>query len=195
MEGTAASDALIHLLLDHRSGHPPRAVPTPPATSLAAMLPSTSEVPEGLELESEGAITADAMPLTFPAPAEAAERLARWGWHEHASRRFIAAGEPVPGTPSAVEISLHRFASDSGAAAALPYFAEARAEARGLSMMPTEPMRPDEAAVAGEGVEGNEFTLFVRLGNVLVRVTVVGSEATAEDVARKVANAVLAKRA
>ena len=195
LQGTAASDALIHLLLDHRSGRPTGTVPTPPATSLAAMLPGTSEVPPGLELESDGAITADAMPLTFPAPAEAAERLARWGWQEHASRRFIAARAPVPGTPSAVEISLHRFASDAGAAAALPYFAEARAGARGLSMMPTEPMRPDEAAVAGEGVEGNEFTLFVRLGNVLVRVTVVGSDATAEDVARKVANAVLAKAA
>jgi hypothetical protein len=77
LEGTAASDALIHLLLDHWSGHPPGTVPTPPATSLAAMLPSTSEVPPGLKLESDGAITADAMPLTFPAPAEAAERLAR----------------------------------------------------------------------------------------------------------------------
>jgi hypothetical protein len=94
-----------------------------------------------------------------------------------------------------VEISLHRFASDSGAAAALPYVAEARAEARGLSLLPTEPMRRDEAAVVGEGEEGNEFTLFVRLANVLVRVTVVGPDATAEDVARTVANAVLAKRA
>jgi hypothetical protein len=193
LQGTAASDALIHLLLDHRSGRPPGAVPTPRATSLAAMLPSASEVPPGLELESDGAITADAMPLTFPVPAEAAERLERWGWQEHTSRRFIAAGVPAPGTPSAVEISLHRFASDAGAAAALPYFAEARSEARGLSLLPTEPMRPDEAAVAGEGAEGNEFTLFVRLGNVLVRVTVVGAGATAEDVARTVANAVLAK--
>jgi hypothetical protein len=159
------------------------------------MLPSTSEVPEGLELESEGTITSDAMPLTFPVPAEAAERLARWGWQEHASRRFSATGEPVPGAPSAVEISLHRFVSDAGAAAALPYFAEARSEARGLSLLPTEPIRPDEAAVAGQGAEGPEFTLFVRRGNLLVRVTVVGPEATAEDVARTVANAVLAKRA
>jgi hypothetical protein len=67
LRGTAASDALIHLPLDHRSGHPPGAVPTPPATSLAAMLPSTSEVPPGLELESDGAITADAMPRWWSA--------------------------------------------------------------------------------------------------------------------------------
>jgi hypothetical protein len=195
LEGTAASDALIHLLLDHRSGCSTSTVPRPLATSLATLLLGTSEVPPGLKLESEGAITAEAMPQTFPMPAEAAERLAGWGWQEHASRRFIAAGEPLPGTPSAVEISLHCFASDAGAAAAPPYFSEARSEARDLTVMPTEPMRPDEAAVAGKGAEVSEFTLFVRLGNLLVRVTVVGPSATAEDVARNVANAVVAKRA
>jgi hypothetical protein len=49
--------------------------------------------------------------------------------------------------------------------------------------------------VVGEGADGNQFTLFVRPGNVLVRITVVGPGAPAEDVARTVANAVLAKRA
>jgi hypothetical protein len=158
------------------------------------MLPDMSEVPPGLELESDGAITAQAIPLTFPAPAEAAERLARWGWQEHASRRFIAAGEPVPGRPSSVEISLHRFASDAGAASALPYFAEARSEARGLSVVSIEAVRPDEAVVIGQGVEGNQFTLFVRLGNLLVRVTAVGPDTAVEDVAREVANVVVNKR-
>jgi hypothetical protein len=193
LEGTAASDALIQLLIDHRSGRPTGTMPTPPAPSLAAMLPSTSEVPQGLELESDGAITVEAMPLTFPVPVEAAERLARWGWQEHASRRFIAAGEQVPGSPSFVEISLHRFASEAGAVAALPYFAEARSEARSLSVVPVETMRPDEAAVAGQVAEGNEFTLFVRLGKVLVRVTVVGPDAPAEDVAREVSRVVVAR--
>ncbi len=194
LEGPAASDALIHLMLDRRSGRTTGIAPTPPATSLASMLPDTSEVPPGLELESDGAITAQAIPLTFPAPAEAAERLARWRWQEHASRRFIAAGEPVPGRPSSVEISLHRFASDAGAVSALPYFAEARSEARGLSVVSIEAVRPDEAVVIGQGVEGNQFTLFVRLGNLLVRVTAVGPDTVVEDVAREVANVVVNKR-
>jgi hypothetical protein len=195
LEGTAASDALIHLLLDHRSGRTINTVPKPPVASLAAMLPSTSEVAPGLTLESEGAITAQAMPLTFPEPAEAAERLARWGWQENAYRSFVSAGEPVPGAPSSVEISLHRFATDSGAASALPYFAEARSEARGHSVVPIELMRPDEAAVVGQGAEGNEATLYLRLGNVLVRVTAVVPDGPAESVAREAANAVVAKRA
>jgi hypothetical protein len=193
LDGTAASDALIHLLLDYRSGRPWDAAPTPPATSLTAMLPDTTEVPLELELESDGAIMAEAMSLTFPAPAEAQERLARWGWQEHASRRFIDAGEPVLGRPSFVEISLHQFAFEAGAVAALPYFAEARAEARGLSVVPVEAIQPDEAVVVGQGAEGNEFTLFVRLGNVLVRVTAVTPDSSAEDVAREVANVVVTK--
>jgi len=133
LEGTAASDTLIQLLLAHRSGRTTSITPTPPVAGLAALLPSTSEVPPGLVPESEGALSAEAMPLTFPTPAEAAERLARWGWQEHASRSFVAAGERVPGAPSTVEISLHQFASDSGAASALPYFAGAR---RGAGPIP-----------------------------------------------------------
>jgi hypothetical protein len=145
--------------------------------------------------EIEGALTADAMPLTFPAPAEARERLATWGWRENAYRSFVAAGELEPGAPSAVEISLHRFASESGASAALPYFAEARAQARGLSLVPNESTPPGEAAVVGQGAEGNEATLYVRLGTILLRVTAVVPDGPAEYVTRQVANAVIAKRA
>lgn len=195
LQGTAASDALIQLMLARRSGRTTSDLSTPPAASLAALLPSSRDVPPGLALESEGALTAEAMPLTFPAPAEAAERLASWRWQENAYRSFVAVGDLDPGAPSAVEISLHRFASDAGAASALPYFAEARAEARGLSLVPIESMSPGEAAVVGQGAEGNEVTLYLRLGNVLVRVTAVVPDGPAEYVARQVAGAVITKRA
>ena len=195
LEGTAASDALIRLMLAHRSGRSVSSTPTPAEASLAALLLSTGELPPGLTLESDAALSAEAMPLTFPRPAEAAERLARWGWQENASRRFVAAGELVPGAPAAVEISLHRFASDSGAALALPYFAAARAEARGLSLVPTESMPPDEAAVSGQGADGNEATIYMRLGNVLLRVTAVVPDGPADYIAHQVANAVVAKSA
>jgi len=56
-------------------------------------------------------------------------------------------------------------------------------------------MPPGEAAVVGQGAEGNEATLFVRLGNVLLRITAVVPDGPAEYVARQVANAVIAKRA
>jgi hypothetical protein len=192
LEGTAASDGLIQLLLAHRSGSSTGTLPAP-VTSLAALLPSTSELPPGLELASDGALTVEAMPLTFPEPTEAAERLARWGWQENAYRGFVVAGEQTPGAPSAVEISLHRFASDSGAGSALPYFADARAEVRGLSVVPTESISPDESVVVGQAAEGNEATLFLRLGDVLVRVTAVVPDGPAEYVARQVADAVVAK--
>ena len=90
LEGTAASDALIQLLLARASTA--SSMPTPPVAGLAALLPNTSEVPPGLALESEGALTAEAMPLTFPAPADARERLASWGWQENSYRSFVAAG-------------------------------------------------------------------------------------------------------
>ena len=193
--GTAASDGLIQILLAGRSGTTASIAPVAPVADLVGLLPSTSEIPPGLTLESEGALTADAMPLTFPVPAEARDRLANWEWQENAYRSFVAAGGRPPGAPSAVEISLHRFASDGGAAAAMPYFAEARAEARGLSLVPSESTPPAETAVIGKVAEGNEATLYVRLGNVLVRVTVVVPDGPADYVARQVTNAVIAKRA
>ena len=55
-------------------------------------------------------------------------------------------------------------------------------------------MRPDEAAAVGQGAEGNEATLYLRLGNVLVRVTAVVPDGPPESVAREAANAVVAKR-
>ncbi len=195
LQGTAASDALIQLLLAHKSGSTTNITPTPAGAGLAALLPSTSQLPPELALEFEGALTAEAMPLTFPAPVEAAERLTTWGWQENASRRFMPAGERAPGAPLAVEISLHRFASNTGAVSALPYFAESRAEARGLSLISTESLPPGEAAVVGQGPEGNEATIYVRLDNVLARVTVMASDGPAETVARQVVNAVIAKRA
>jgi hypothetical protein len=195
LEGTDASDALILLLLANRSESTASTTTAPQAAGLAALLPGTSEVLPGLLLESEGALTAEAMPLTFPDSAEAAEYLVSWGWQEHLSRRFVPAGERVPGMPSEVEISLHRFVSDSGAASALPYFAEARAEARGLLLVPIESLPPGEAAVVGQGTEGGEATLYLRLGNVLLRVTAVVPDGPAEFVARQVASVVIARRA
>jgi len=106
----------------------------------------------------------------------------------------MPAGERAPGAPLAVEISLHRFASNTGAVSALPYFAESRAEARGLSLIPTESLPPGEAAVVVQGPECNEATLYVRLDNVLARVTAMMPDGPAETVARQVANAVIAKR-
>jgi hypothetical protein len=145
--------------------------------------------------EFEGALTADAMPLTFPRPSEARQRLATWGWQENAYRSFVPAGELEPGAPSAVEISLHRFASASGAAEALPYFAEARAEAQGLSLVSNESTPAGEATVVGQVALGYEATYFVRLDNVLVRATAVVPDGPAEYVTRQVANAVITKRA
>jgi hypothetical protein len=195
LQGTAASDALIQLLLAHLSGSTTSVTPTPPVAGLATLLPAASELPPGLAVESDGALSAEAMPLTFPTPAEASELLASWGWQENASRSYVAAAEPVPGAPSLVEISLHRFTTDSGAAVALPYFAAARAEVRGLSLVPIESMPPGEAAVVGQVAAGNEATFYVRMGNVLLRVTAVVAEGPAEYVARQVADAVIAKRA
>ena len=60
--------------------------------------------------------------------------------------------------------------------------------------MPIESMPADEAEVVGQGAHGNEATLFVRLGNVLVRVTAVVPDGPAEDGALQVAEAVAVKR-
>lgn len=86
-----------------------------------------------------------------------AERLFQvWGWRESAARVFIGGGASGA---NRLEVSVFRLADDLAAAAALPYFLNARAVALGLSETDAPSARADEArAIAGPVADGYEGT-------------------------------------
>ena len=97
--------------------------PTRPARrGLRRLLPAAERMPGGVVVVEEGGRTADEIAATFPDPADAARRLAEWGWAENVYRHFAS-----PDGTLRIEVSLHRFGTGSAAAAALPYYAAGRA--------------------------------------------------------------------
>lgn len=152
------------------------------------MLPTEAELILGWTVVEEGARGEGAIAASFPAPAEAATLLATWGWEENVYRNYAG-----PDGISTAEVSLHRFATASGAAEALPYYADGRSIALGLAPMPLAPLGDQSTAVGGNVAAGRETTVYARRGALLVRVSVVlaAGDPTAEAIA--LATVVLAR--
>lgn len=149
--------------------------------ALFDQLPNEGQVPVGLQLAEEHARSAGTIATTFLDVAEAERLFQDWGWRESAARVFT--GQTPSGT-SRLEVVVFRLDDPQDAAAALPYFALARAEA--LRLIPTtKPQtRADTvAAIAGEVEGGYEVTIYLQRGADLYRVTAIGAGDPMADLA------------
>ena len=72
-------------------------------------------------LEDEGSRSAAEVAETFPDSEDAEEVLSRWAWAFNAYRVYVPNAGADAETPARLEISLHQFANNTGAAYALPY--------------------------------------------------------------------------
>jgi WD40 repeat protein len=148
-----------------------RASPAMPV-GLASHLPDTLHLPQGqrFRLYDEGAGVLDDKVANQPDPQKARVLLLSWGWEENAYRIF-ASDDPPADAAGWVELSVDRFRSADGAAAALPYLAAARRNARGYHAVNVGLFADQTEAVAGEADNGDELTIYARRGNLLFRVT------------------------
>jgi hypothetical protein len=150
-------------------------LPDPPPTgqdfSLTALVPSVLELPQGqpFRLESAGISTFDDMVTSFADPVEARELLREWGWTENVYRIY-ASDNPPPDAVGWVALGIHRFATVDGAAAALPYFAEARRNALGYEPVNVGLFADQTEAMAGHAFNGEELIIYARRGNLIFRV-------------------------
>lgn len=138
--------------------------------SVGAQADPSPYVSAGLVEIERGGRSLDEIAAGFPAPDEAATLLRAWGWAANAF--FNYAGETVNGTTS-LEVSLHLFADDPSATEALSYFAAGRALAVGLDPVPIGRIGDEVLAIGGRRDGGNEVTIYVRSGAILVRVSAV----------------------
>lgn len=150
-----------------------------PAISAGAVAPSihgttrthpsqAPYVPFGLVEIERGSRTLDQIAAGFPAPDEAARLMQGWGWEGNAYFNF--AGATAAGT-TYLEVSYHLFGSSAGATEAMSYFAAGRALMLGLNPVPIARVGDELLAIAGVRIDGNEVTVYLRTGALLIRIS------------------------
>ena len=133
-------------------------------------LPLTEEVGEGYQRTQNQVRDIAEVAGSFADPADAEAQLAGWGWLENAYREFELP-EADPSATNVFNISVHRFETAQGAKDALPYFQDGArtdlvAEGRDLPSLGDQ-IRALEGTT-GEG--GQIFIVYVREGDVVIRI-------------------------
>src|SRR5262245_22886778 len=137
-------------------------------TNLSSYLPEGDQLPADLMVVDQGTRSLDEVANTFPDPVTAKQHLESWGWQENVILE-LAPTDPSSSHTSQLQISLHRFETDAGAAAAMDYFVTERAAALELqnTTRPGDIFHIIEGAVDG----GFESTVYAQTGPIVVRVT------------------------
>ncbi len=143
------------------------------------LLPSLFDLPAGFVIDDEGDRDQSDIAGTFLRPAEADDVLAAAGFQGNVYRYFTrpARLSPYPGAATRLEVSLHLFDDWRGAANALVYYADGRAEAIGIRPSATYDIGDGAIVLVGAAPGGGiESTVYLLVGNVLARIS-----ATAPD--------------
>lgn len=165
----------------------PSAATSRKTVDIQAMLPTVSDIPDGLsELGRSSRSLNDAI-AKYPDPADALAQFTAWGWQANAICNF----GPVPisaweeGKLNGVYVSIHEFDSSDHAAAALDYSLIAQATGTPLQEIATQNYGDYTRALYGLLDYGNEITFLVQKGNLFVRVSAasVGADPTPKAVA------------
>jgi hypothetical protein len=169
-------------------------VPSSPALPLVATyLPTTLPLDYAscFQRRADQVLTFEEISSRFADMADAANRLRGWGWQSGAYREFACATPPAD-EAGWIDVSVHRFADAVSAQQALGFFADSRAAAMTISRGSAPAMGDLATAVTGPTTNGNEFTLYVTSGPLLVRVTGVAASGIPFVSVLDVADSVLA---
>ena len=133
--------------------------------SLLDVLPSAGDIGAGFGVIEDRPRSLEEQATGFSDAAQAAQLLASWGWQENALQRFASDTETV-------DISATRFASADGAAQALPFFLNDRAAILGQQESSSIVPIGDEARAVNGFYNGlYDYTLYVRSGPLLMRIS------------------------
>ena len=147
---------------------------------LVELLPTAGDISADLVQSEDRSRTLSEQAAMFANAGEMTQLLTDWGWQENVFRVYQSTIPTGSGAPSAtIDVSLTRFASPEGAAAALPAFLEDRAAVLGESEVQRPLQLGDETrALTGQTPQGDDVTLYVRQGNLLLRVSVTTLQGT-----------------
>lgn len=152
---------------------PPLSASPSPVPEIALVLPTEEQVPPGLVMIEDGARSLEDVTSGFSDPAAAAERFTAWGWQRNLIRAFHTP-EGAASDPTAIDgiyVSVHEFGTPPSAAEALDYSLAVHAETATLDEVDAPPLGDYARALYGPLPYGNEITLYVQQGNVLIRIS------------------------
>ena len=137
----------------------------PPAPAAAAPVPAPGTVPAAIFLPQGQVFRVEQQ-----GPEAMDAGLAQFGWTS-GEYRIFASDNPPPGAAGWVEIHRLHFGSVAGASQALAFLAQNRAATNGLAPLGPAGIGDESAALSGPAYNGTEYTVFVRSGADLLRVT------------------------
>ena len=137
------------------------------------LLPTAAEVPEGMAVVEEGERSQDEVAAAIGGTEEASQLLTDWGWEGNLYRNFEApdAAELPPGTTTALNVSIHRFATPDAASEALTYFSDYVIALQGLTEFDLGQPVGDEVRALQGAPEGSPLVvLYLREGATMFRI-------------------------
>ena len=130
-------------------------------------LPTSSDIGDGFEQTDNGTRTEEQVVASFGEGSDAAERLTEFGWLENAYRNFDQSGGGEADTTN-VTVSVHRFDTEAGARAAMPYFAEGS----GLATVDDAAELGEESITVQGALEGgNAYVIYIRQNEFVLRIS------------------------
>lgn len=158
-------------------------IPQPPSNQilyLPTVLPLNYA--QCFRTDGDGSFTFDQMVGRLGDSVDARRRMEVWGWQSSIYRQF-GCDQPPLGHAGWIEVTLHRFATDLAARQAADYFAEQRIAGTWLTYAEPPAIGDYVTAVTGPATNGDEYTLYMSVGQTLARITGVSpSGVPVEDV-------------
>ncbi|MBA2247085.1 MAG: hypothetical protein H0W23_03070 [Chloroflexia bacterium] len=144
-----------------------------PVAGGALPLPTEAQVPPDLAMTEDRARTLDEVTANFADPAAARQQFVEWGWQRNLIRAFHTP-EDAPVAPELIDgiyVSVHEFGTPEFAAEALDYSFGVQAADGSLAEIPIDPLGETSRALYGTLSYGNEVTIYVQQGNLLIRLS------------------------
>ncbi len=138
-------------------------------TKARQWLPTASEIGDGYEQSDNGSRDAEGVAGSFPDPVDAAAKLEEFGWLENSYRQYELTGAAETDTQF-INVSVHKFDSETGAKDALSYFANGGQTAQGLTEVDADKLGEGSIYLQGPIEGGNVFVIYVRQGEFVFRI-------------------------
>ena len=140
--------------------------------ALTSFFPIALHLPQGqpFRISQRGSQSLDDLAASFSDPERARRLLLNWGWEENTLPSLSSDKALFPlNAAGFVQLSVHRFASADGAAAALPYFAAEDRARLGYDSVDIGLFGEQAQAMKGRGYNGNDVWIYARQGNLVFR--------------------------